>query len=533
MKIVTADQMRDLERQAAEIGITPDILMENAGSAVANEMRRILGVVIDRRILILVGPGNNGGDGLVAARRLHNWGAAVTIYLCRTVPDIPERVAANVHRASEPDRHLRTTMEMGIPVVQASADPAQATLCGLLSSADVALDALLGTGKARPLEGDLANVAQRLARAKARRPQLSVIAVDLPTGLNPDTGATDPHCVTADFTLTLGYPKIGLLTFPGASRVGEMRVLDIGIPGSLGQNITLDLMTPEWVAAALPRRPLEANKGTFGRVLVIAGSINYVGAAALSCAAATRTGAGLVTLATPASLVPVAASKLTEVTYLPLPEASPGVLSTSVSVSDMGQAFTVCLIGCGLGQSPGAEGLVRQALCSDAVKPECRVVDADALNILSRIPRWWEKAPGNIVLTPHPGEMARLTGLTVDEVEANRVRVARESAQKWGKVVALKGAYTVVANPDGRAMVSPFANPGLASAGTGDVLAGAIAGLAAQGQPAYEAAVCGVYLHGAAGELARDEFGDAGILATDLLPALPRVIRDLKSSYGY
>lgn len=523
MKIVTSEEMRRLERLAAERGLTSEILMENAGRAVALEVRRMLGSAIGRRVLVLVGPGNNGGDGLVAARSLHNWGAEVSVYLCRGGCEIPSSLAG-----TPPDKNLALIVHMGVPTVGADTDDSMARLETLLGSAEIVVDALLGTGKARPLEGVMAQVVQKIGLARRKRPEMTVVALDLPTGVNADTGATDACCVTADVTLTLGRPKIGLLAFPGASKTGELRILDIGLPPSLGEDIALELMTPPLIASLLPDRPLDASKGNFGRVLVVAGSASYIGAAYLSCAGALRSGAGLVTMAAPASIVPVVASKLTEAIYLPLAEASPGVLAATVDASQLAQPFTTCLIGCGLGQSSAVARLLDDVLLSGKLAPRCWVVDADALNILSRTPRWWDRFGENAILTPHPGEMARLIGVSVPEVQADRVGLAREAASKWGKVVVLKGAHTVVARPDGWARVSPFANPGLASPGTGDVLAGIISGLAAQGISAYDAAVCGVYLHGAAADQIRRELGDTGLLASDLLPALPRTIRDIK-----
>lgn len=527
MKIVTSEEMKRLERLAAERGLTSELLMENAGRAVALEVRRVLGGAAGRRVLVLVGPGNNGGDGLVAARHLHDWGADATAYLCRGGREGHPSLSG-----ASSDRNLALILHMGVPTAEADADDGMARLETLLGPAEIVVDALLGTGKARPLEGVMTQVVRKIGLARRKRPEMTVVALDLPTGVNADTGATDACCVAADVTLTLGYPKTGLLTFPGASKVGELRILDIGLPPSLGEDIALELTTPRTIGSLLPDRPLDANKGTFGRVLVVAGSANYIGAAYLSCAGALRSGAGLVALAAPASLASVVASKLAEAVYLPLTEASPGVLAASVDASQLVQPFTTCLIGCGLGQSPGAARLVDDVLFSGKLAPRCWVVDADALSILTRTHRWWGKFGDNAILTPHPGEMARLTGASVPEVQSNRIGLAREAARKWGKIVVLKGAHTVVARPDGWASVSPFANPGLASPGTGDVLAGVISGLAAQGLSPYDAAVCGVYLHGTAGEAVRRELGDSGMLASDLLPALPRTIRDIKKSWA-
>ncbi|MBI4234058.1 MAG: NAD(P)H-hydrate dehydratase, partial [Chloroflexi bacterium] len=329
---------------------------------------------------------------------------------------------------------------------------------------------------------------------------------------------------------TLGCPKLGLFRFPGAERVGRLVVVDIGIPPHLTSDGPLEMISDDWVRQALPPRPLGAHKGSFGRVLVVAGSRNYIGAAYLACTGAGRVGTGLVTLATLASLLPVVASKLTEATYLPLPESIPGIFTPEAArlLRQAAPGYDAVLVGCGLGQDPAAEALVRNAILAEAAPNTPMVLDADALNLLARIPDWWEQVKGPAVLTPHPAELSRLLGRSVRDIEENRLGVAREAAEAWGVVVVLKGAFTVVASPQGRARISPFANPGLATAGTGDVLAGAIAGLQAQGMVPFDAACAGVFLHGAAGELVRQELGDTGTLASDLLGSLPKAIKRIK-----
>ncbi|MFC2044990.1 NAD(P)H-hydrate dehydratase, partial [Chloroflexota bacterium] len=282
--------------------------------------------------------------------------------------------------------------------------------------------------------------------------------------------------------------------------------------------------------SVLPKRPLGANKGTFGRVMVIAGSINYIGSAYLACSGAIRVGVGLTTLAIAASLQPSLASRLIEVTYLPLPESSPGIISPRASRRIIREAsnYNVLLLGCGLGQSEPVTRFIRTTIYRS--KSASLVLDADALNTLAKTPDWWHEGTGDAILTPHPGEMARLAGISIDEVQSDRVGVAKKAAREWHKTVVLKGAYTVIAAPDGQVMTNPVANPGLASAGTGDVLTGVIAGLVAQGLTLFNAAALGVYLHGQASEIVRKKLGDAGMIATDLLPALPLVIRQLKEN---
>lgn len=509
--------MRDIERRAADIGLPPHVLMEHAGLSVAKHMKAWLGGVVHRSVVVLVGPGNNGGDGLVAARHLHDWGARVTVYLCGK-------------RAAE-DANYALVRQRGIPCTTAAEDDDLSLLSGLLSSADVVADALFGTGKARPLEGVYRDVLARLREAREVNAALTLVAVDLPSGLDADSGRVDPSSVAADLTITLGFPKVGLYSFPGRDLVGELVVGSIGLPAHLAAHIATELVTDEYVRDTLPSRPRNAHKGTFGRVLVCAGSVNYIGAAYLACEAAMRVGAGLVTLAVARSLQPILASKLTEVTYAPLPESEPGYIDSEAyaAVHQALSGYDVLLMGCGLSQHPSVMGFVRKTLLD--MPPELTpglVLDADALNTLAQTPEWWRRVRPDAILTPHPGEMARLTQLAMDEIGSDRLAVARDQAARWGKTVVLKGAHTVVASPQGQAKVGRHANAGLASAGTGDVLAGAIAGLLAQGLSPTAAAACGVHLHGEAGEQVKADLGDAGMVAGDLLPLLPRLIKTLK-----
>ncbi len=516
VKILTVEQMRRAEQDCAKIGLPTSVLMENAGKAVAEEVRQILDATERQHILILIGPGNNGGDGLVAARHLHDWGAEVSLYLFSQRP------------AEDPN--LELVRQRGITCVEAAQDKNLGNLDDLLSSANAVIDALFGTGKSRPLGVTFVQALDKVSKAKERQPGLRIIALDLPSGLDADSGAVDSACLYADNTITLSFLKPGLFNPPGSERAGKITVADIGIPSYLADQITTELITDDWARSVLPKRPLGANKGSFGRVLVVAGSINYIGAAYLACSGAIRVGAGLVTLATAASLQPILASKLTEVTYLPLPESSPGIFSPQAVrlIHQELNHYDVLLLGCGLGQSQSAIRLIKSTLLRLKPASLSLVLDADALNTLAKIPRWWQQLADNAILTPHPGEMARLAGVSIEEVQSDRVGIAKKVALGWHKTIVLKGAYTVITTPEGQSRISPIANPALASAGTGDVLTGAIAGLAAQGLSLFDAAACGVYLHGKAGEIVRNKLGDTGTIATDLLPVLPLVIKQLK-----
>ncbi|MBM2831490.1 MAG: NAD(P)H-hydrate epimerase [Dehalococcoidia bacterium] len=523
VKIVTTEEMRLLEKRCAEGGLTWEVLMEKAGLGVAQVVKELLSEapIPPGRILVLVGPGNNGGDGLVAARHLHDRGFQVSLYGGNKKPK---------------GRNLELVMERALPFFSASEDEGGVVLQREIASADVVIDALFGTGMSRPVENPYRGILEMLRRVKSRlrldsRPL--VVAVDMPSGLNGDTGEVDDVAPYADVTVTLGCPKFGLFAFPGADRVGRLVTVDIGIPSSLTDPLSADLLTDGWVREALPARPKDAHKGTFGRLLVVAGSVSYVGAACLACSGALRVGGGLVTLAAARSLHPIVAARLIEATHLPLPEAEPGVIGATAA-EVLGKAlpeYEALLLGCGLGQHPATAEFVKLALLESHSNQRIPLVlDADGLNLVSRTYEWWRKLAEKVIVTPHPGEMARLTGMPVSEIQRNRVETARQKAQEWKKTIVLKGAYTVVAGADGRVALSPFANPGLASAGTGDVLAGCIAGLLAQGLAPFEAAACGVYIHGKAGEKVREELGDMGMTAGDLTGQLPLAIKGLRGT---
>ena len=518
MKIVTSEQMRLIEERSVEAGVSTDELMENAGLAVAKSVRVRLGSVVGAHITVLVGRGNNGGDGLVTARRLHSWGSRISVFLTGPRPSGDPKLAA--------------VSEREIPV-HTIEDASLTSLGEQLATTDMVVDAVLGTGRSRPIEGVLRKTLALVREAVERRPMLSVLAVDLPSGVDGDTGAADDAAIAADLTVTLGRPKTGLYRFPGAIQAGEIEIADIGLPEGLDDDVSVDLVTRRWASEHLPKRSPSAHKGSFGKTMVVAGSSNYIGAAHLSTAAAGRAGAGLVTLAIPRSLVIEVASRAPEPTYLPLPESAPGVIeahSTDIVLEGV-DGYSSLLVGCGLGQAPETAALVQGLLLSKATVPPT-VIDADGLNLLPKLAgrEWWKGLSRPVVLTPHSGEMARLTGLPTEKIENDRVAIATESAVKWGVIVVLKGAFTVVATPDGHASIAPFANPAMASAGTGDVLAGTIAGLLAQGLSPKTAAVLGVFVHGRAGEAVRRRMGDSGLLASDLLRAIPRTMKCLRNS---
>lgn len=522
MKLVTVAEMTRLE---SESGVPVPQLMEKAGLAVAQEAWLALGEIAERRLLVLCGPGNNGGDGLVAARHLKEWAADVIVFLLKPRP--------------EDDANQAALVEREIPIITAGEDGWEQRLADALGGAELVIDALLGTGRARAVAGDLATVLAQLKEARERRLPPRLLAVDLPSGLDADTGAVDPLTVAADATIALAFAKVGLHLLPGARFAGDVEVVDIGVPAELASSVQTELITRRWTQEHLPGRPDDAHKGTFGSALIVAGSPRYTGAAYLACMGAMRAGAGLVTLACASAVHPILAAKLSETTFEPL-DGTDGELSGqdvhSVLRALSARDYQCLLIGPGLSQSGYVQAFVHALLPKLSGGQEegserslrAAVIDADALNNLARIDGWPALINVPAVLTPHPGEMARLTGLSVAEVQADRLGTARKFAAEWGMHVLLKGAPSIVAAPDGRAAVSPFVNPAFATAGSGDVLSGTIAGFIAQGVDPFGAACLGLYVGGLAGQRLRGEMGSAGVIAGDLLPVIPLAMRDLR-----
>jgi len=563
-KIVTTDEMRALEKATDKGGHSYADMMEMAGRAVAMRAKTLLAGLDAPRVVILVGPGNNGGDGLVAGRVLREEFPESTVNALLLKP-----------RDAKKDPVYAAAEKAGVNIVSAETDANSSfrTLKKLIAEADVVIDALFGTSVRLPLEGDvvrLLNAANRAleARRKPASPSplttpaaaypnsaserpVTVIAVDLPTGLNPDTGELDKAALFADETVTFGAAKPGLLTFPGAEAVGLLHVADIGMPADLPELARAPLLIDAHeVGARLPQRPRNSHKGTFGKTMIVAGSLKYTGAAYLAAAGAYRSGAGLVTVAAPQVIMPILASLLPEATWLLLPhdlgvlnEAAVKVLRPELD------GYSALLLGPGFGREETTGEFLRELLSPTEERRPARtigfsrivdqedeaeekstplppvVIDADGLNLLAEIEDWPTLLPPNSVLTPHPGEFGRLTGLETDEVQANRLDLAREKAAEWNAIVVLKGAFTAIAAPDGRLAVSPFASAALARAGTGDVLSGMIAGLIGQGVEPFDAALCAVWLHGAAGERAAAlATTTAATVAGDLLEHLPHAI---------
>ncbi|MBV9282287.1 MAG: NAD(P)H-hydrate dehydratase [Chloroflexi bacterium] len=496
MIIVTTAQMRRLEQQAVERSTGLDVLMQRAGAAVARAAAERAG---GGPILVLVGPGNNGGDGLVAASLLKGRGLPVVVYSFR-------RQDLGGYDGT---------------AVAAESDENQALLDALVRQSPVIVDALLGIGSTRPPEGVLAGILRSVNGRRA--PGCQAIAVDIPTGVNADTGSVEGEAFRASLTVAMGFAKCGIALYPGAEYAGEVQVADIGFPPDAARDIETAVPSPAAVSRLLPRRPATSNKGSSGRLMFVGGSRDFQGAPALATGAAYRAGAGLVEAAVPYSAQAGVAAHVREVIFRPLEEADGRIARAALPTVKEGlQRAGTLVLGPGMGLSDETVEVTKEILSAlDGARIQGALVDADGLNALSQLENWWQLTGRDLVLTPHPGEMSRLTGLSISDIQKNRLEVAREHARRWGKVVVLKGAGTVVAAPDGRATVNPTGGPNLATAGTGDVLSGIIGGLLAQGLSAFDAAVAGVYLHGRAGDLMRDEYGEVGTVAGDLLAKIP------------
>jgi NAD(P)H-hydrate epimerase len=516
MKILTAAEMREADRITSERFRVPSLqLMENAGTRVVEFLRGVSPNLAKSKTVVLCGKGNNGGDGLVVARLLRKENAPATVYLFAEPDVLKGDAAANWRRWREArgDTHIvKDIREWEL----ARKD---------LSSAELVIDALLGTGLNGPVEGLLAQVIEDTNQLAGHA---RVVAVDMPSGLASDGADFGGPVIQAEFTVTFTAPKIGQLLSPRASCVGELRVVEIGTPQALlddDKNLRLHWLEPGEFRSLPLRRAPEANKGSYGHALIVSGSLGKTGAAVLTARGALRAGAGLVTVATPETVLPIVAAGAPELMTAPLPATDTG--STSLRSLEYGR-FTellngknVLAVGPGLSTHPETQQFIR-AILADCTLPI--ILDADGLNAFAgRSDELAKRKRAPLAVTPHPGEMARLLGCTVKEVQADRLNTALKAAARWQATVVLKGFHTIVASPDGRAFVNSTGNPGMATGGTGDVLTGILAGLTAQfGTGAWETVLgFGVYLHGLAGDLAAERVGQHSLIASDLVESLP------------
>jgi NAD(P)H-hydrate epimerase len=513
LRVLNARQMREADRRTIdEIGIPSIVLMENAGRQVVAALDALVDDLASRRVAVLCGTGNNGGDGFVVARSLRQRGVEPAVFLVGTAADVRGDARVN----------LEILGHVGVPLVEVG-DAAAWELHGShVTGADVVVDALMGTGLSRALEGLHETIVDDLNASDAM-----VVAVDLPTGLSADSPELIGPAVQAAVTVTLGAPKVPLVLPPAEHVVGDVVIADIGIPEFVvdeSEGPRLFLLTREYVRTLVAPRSPEAHKGDFGRVLIVAGSRGMTGAAALAARAALRAGAGLVTVATPASVQPVVAALGAEFMTLPLADADGRVTPEAVD-QVLAMDADVIAVGPGLGGGPAVAAFVR-ALLDRAETP--LVVDADALNACAGDAGVLVGREGRpVVITPHPGEMARLTGGATDDVQGDRVGVAREFAARHQVTVVLKGYRTIVATPEGDTFVNPTGSPGMATAGSGDVLTGMLAGLMAQLLDPSAAAQLATYLHGAAGELADADEGEMAMVAGDIVHHIGDAVQEL------
>jgi ADP-dependent NAD(P)H-hydrate dehydratase / NAD(P)H-hydrate epimerase len=505
MRLVGAGEMRAIDRAAIDgLGIPSLELMERAGAAVAAEAGLLASA--DGRFLVLCGGGNNGGDGYVAARLLRRAGRDARVIALVPAGRLGGDAAATRAQAAA----------AGVEIADAEGGP------GPLGAGpgDVVVDALLGTGLTRAPEGPFAAAIAAVAAARAAGAR--VLAVDVPSGLSADSGRPPGPCVEADRTVTFAFPKRGLVVYPGLSLAGVLVVADIGIPPEAASLVAAvaELLQAEDARALVPPRSAEAHKGDAGRLLVVAGSPGKTGAAHLALTGALRGGAGLVTLAARPESLAMALAGRPEAMSLSLPGSGPLGPEDLRPLVEAAWRTDAMVIGPGIPRGPATGALLRELLARGGVPV---VVDADGLNALAETPGGAAGLGVPVVLTPHPGEMARLTGRSVAEVQADRFGLAVESARAWGATVVLKGARTVVADPEGTLAVIPTGNPGMASGGTGDVLAGLAGALLASGLGPGAAARVAAWVHGRAGDLAARRTGERGLLAGDLADAIGEV----------
>lgn len=588
-KIVTPDRMRDIEAAIDSSGTSYQTLMERAGRAAADRALAILQEMsatntdtnADKdtppRVTVLVGPGNNGGDGLITGLLIaqDNPDADVRFYLLKERPD--------------DDPYMPIIKDVGLFYAMADDDGDKRVLRNMVASSDLVIDALFGISVRLPLRDEAAKVLRAVNRALterrtarpdsisidparpgqiARAPRVYVLAIDMPSGLDGETGKLDAAALHADETITFIAAKQGQFMFPGAQAVGALRLANLEIAPTFDdlKSEQTTIIDAETIRNMLPAREADSHKGSFGKALIVSGSLNFMGAPALCAEAAYRAGAGLVTIATPRPLAATLAAQLREPTWLLLPHDMGVIAESAVSVLvDEIDTYKSLLIGPGLGTDKTTRDFLAQLLAQStkqAAPPKRKlgfaslvddddethdeqktvtlpplVIDADGLNLLAEMDdnneqsesdetkegqiTWHKRLPENTIITPHPGEMARLAKMDTREVVENRWTLAREKAAEWQTIILLKGAHTLIAHPDGRMAVLPFKNHALATAGTGDVLAGLIAGLLAQGIKPYEAAIIGGYLHGFAGDIAAAHIRSGrSMIAGDVIHAL-------------
>lgn len=524
MKLVTSRQMKNIDSRSIKEFNTPSLeLMERAGLGSAELCKKLLGDAKGKKVFIFCGKGNNGGDGFVVGRYLAKWKFKTQLYLLGKKEELTGDPLTNLNRAVK--------LKLPIKQVTKSEDLPESFNCHLV------VDAIFGTGFKGEVTGLEKEAIERINRSK-----MPVVAVDIPSGLNADNGEFDPICVRATATATMGLPKIGQFFFPGKEFCGPVTVVDIGLsPRAIGEEkVGLNLITEEQVRGYLPTRPGHIHKGDCGKVFMLAGSVGLTGAACLASMSALRSGAGLVVLGVPESLNIIFETKLTEVMTKPLPDVGQ---RGNLALRGLGEIkphleWADCFaLGPGLGQHFQTFELVRRLITTRINKPV--VLDADGLNAFAKQPELLKDLPFPVIMTPHPGELSRLVNLSVAEIEKNRIEIACQTAKDFNLVLVLKGAPTLVAEPQGEVYVNPTGNSGMATAGSGDVLTGIITGLLTQklglqkdrpvSELVLESALAGVYLHGLAGDLAKLEKTSYSMIAGDIQDKIPDALAQLTS----
>ncbi|MBU0995776.1 MAG: NAD(P)H-hydrate dehydratase [Proteobacteria bacterium] len=512
MELVTAEEMREMDqRTITSFGIPGVVLMENAGRGATRVLMEQFGDLENKKVGILAGSGNNGGDGFVIARYLFLKGVRPTVFLLTQKEKVKGDAALN----------LSLLAPLNIEVCEVTDTAAFQEKKADMAHQHLYVDAILGTGLNSDVRGHYKDVIAFVNEQKK-----NVLSVDIPSGINSNTGQVCGISINADVTVTFAFAKPGHVVFPGAQYAGKIEIIDIGIPHHIRDDVKPNhfLITDQLVRKTFPVRAPETHKGHTGHLLIIAGSPGKTGAAALTSMAALRTGAGLVTLGCPKNLNPVLESLITEGMTYPLPETKNGNLSELSFDAILNlMADKKCIaIGPGIGTDPSTKKLVRKLVEESRIT---MVIDADGLNCLSGHVDILKTASIPVIMTPHPGEMARLMGTDVNTIQKNRIAIAREFASTYHVYLVLKGAKTIIAHPDGRVWINQTGNPGMASAGMGDVLTGMIAGLVAQGLSPEDAAVSAVYLHGKTSDTLSEEIGPVGYLASDIVKTIPEQIR--------
>jgi NAD(P)H-hydrate epimerase len=505
-----------MDRQATEHFSIPSLtLMENAGRAVVEAAAEMIGGLRGRKICIFCGKGNNGGDGLVAGRHLLRLGAEPAVFLLGSFQDLKPDPGANLDMAGQCGLSV-TAVPDNAALEAAGAEARRSVLV---------IDALLGTGFSPPVRGIIADAITLINGLG-----IPVLAVDIPSGLSADTGLLSGAAVSASRTVTFGLPKVGQFLYPAAEKYGALYLSPIGFPTALEEKIPAShhLVTAGDVSRLLAPRSPSSHKGTFGHALLLAGSRGLAGASILAARGVLRAGAGLVTVAVPESQAPPVLDSLPEAMVLPLPETGRGAFGERAGevILEALSDKKVLAVGPGLSLNAETARLVRGLI------PRVRVpmvIDADALNALAESPSVLLESKAEVIITPHPGELGRLLGLTAADVQARRIELSREFSRKYGVLVILKGAHTVIASPAGEVFVNSTGNPGMAAGGMGDVLTGIVASFIAQGRSMLDSAVMGTFLHGRAGDLAAFRVGDWGYLAGEVADLVPSAVREALS----